>query len=485
LELRSDSVEPRTDEHTPVEQESLAGGLLLDDILVRSLLAQVPDGLLVVDEDGRIRYANDAFGQMFGYDPDELLGETVECLVPSELRPRHTAHRLRYRAAPHRRPMGRGLELMGQRKDGSTVPVEISLSPLQDADDLLTIATVRDVSERRATERQIRWVERLLDTSSDAIYVFSPSTLQFAHVNEGACRQSGYSRDSLLEMGPLHLLPDLPERRLRAVLGPLTTGDTDRVDFETSVRRADGADVPVEVVCELAAPEEGHGSVFVALARDVSERLATQRVLEQTRQRLVVSEDRERIARDLHDKVIQRLFATGLSLQAAADQAAVEPVRKRLQAAVEDLDQAIREIRTSIFALHAPATDDTGLRVQVIERTTEVGRLLGFTPSVQFRGPVDTVVTDELVDALLATLQEALSNIVRHAQATDVHVEVSVEHDLELVVRDNGVGFLPTTDGAGRGLRNMQRRALELHGTLDVGRGEPRGTELIWRVPLP
>jgi PAS domain S-box-containing protein len=348
----------------------------------------------------------------------------------------------------------------------------------------LTIATIRDVTDRRAAEQQVRWVERLLDASSDAIYVFDPGTLRFLHVNEGASRQTGYGREELLEMGPLHLLPELPERRLLSRLAPLLKGETPRIGFETSVCRADGTEVPVEVVCELAQPDPDQEPVFVALARDVSERLAAQRTIEETRQRLAVSEDRERIARDLHDKVIQRLFATGLSLQAAADQSGVDAVRRRLHTAVEDLDHAIREIRTSIFALHAPPSDDTGLRVQVIETTTEAGRVLGFSPSVRFTGPVDTAVTSELIEAVLATLQEALSNVVRHAQASETQVDVRVDDDLELIVRDDGVGMATSTDGAGRGLRNMRQRAVELGGAMELRRVEPSGTEIRWRVPL-
>ena len=197
-----------------------------------------------------------------------------------------------------------------------------------------------------------------------------------------------------------------------------------------------------------------------------------------------MSEDRERIARDLHDKVIQRLFATGLGLQAAASRTEADPVRDRLRLAIDDLDQAIREIRTSIFALQEPVEDQEGLRDAVIAKVNEASRVLGFAPGIQFTGPVDTATTPAITEALLATLQEALSNIVRHASATAVGVEVRAGDALELCVRDNGVGLEPERIGTGNGLGNMTRRIEAIGGSLRLTQVEPAGTELLGTVPL-
>jgi PAS domain S-box-containing protein len=479
VDTRSQMSKPsESDVPTPLE------ALEIEEYLVRALLEQVPDGLVVTDEDGRIRLVNHGFEEMFGYDRAEVLGRHVEMLVPQELRTRHRAHRLRYRAAPHRRPMGRGLELEGRRRDGSTFPVEISLSPLERDGGSLTIATIRDVTDRKVAEREVRWVQRLLDATNDAVYVFRPDDLAFLHVNAGAVRQSGYPADELLTMGPLHLLPDYPERRLRTLLEPLANESAPPLMFETTVRRADGTDVPVDIVCEWLRPDPAFDPVFVATARDVSERLAAQQALGAARQRLALSEDRERIARDLHDKVIQRLFATGLGLQAAASRSDADNVRDRLRLAIDDLDQAIREIRTSIFALYEPAdAEQGGLRSGVIAKVNEATRVLGFSPTIQFIGPVDTSATPAVTDALLATLQEALSNVVRHARASSVDVEVRASDELELRVRDDGVG-LGDAPASGQGLRNMRQRVEELGGNLLFTRAEPSGTQLSWRVPV-
>lgn len=480
---------PDTERTTRTEADSATplDELELDEVLTRTLLEQVPDGLMITDENGRIRLVNNTLEEMFGYDRAEILGAYIEALVPENVRARHRAHRVRFRASPHRRPMGQDLELEGRRKDGSTFPVDVSLSPLRVGDEVLTIATVRDITQRRAAEQHSRWVQRLLDSTSDAIYVFDTQTLALLHVNEGACRQTGYSHDELATMTPLHVLPELPERQFRALLEPLSRDGAAKVGFETTIRNAEGDDVPVEMVCEIVQPFPDSDPVYVASARDISDRLESERTLAETRERLALVEDRERIARDLHDKVIQRLFATGLGLQSAAGRADAGPVRDRIHNAIDDLDQAIREIRTSIFALHAPTrSEQTDVRAAVLEKANEVARVLGFAPAVRFSGPVDTATTPPIAEALLATLQEALSNVARHAHASDVHVEVSVDHDqLCLVVCDDGVGVPDDAgSGGGDGVRNMRARVRELGGTMQLQRAQPSGTELRWTVPL-
>jgi len=199
-------------------------------------------------------------------------------------------------------------------------------------------------------------------------------------------------------------------------------------------------------------------------------------------QAVVLLEDRERIARDLHDKVIQRLFATGMALQ-ATERLVVKPdVGLRIQQAVDELDETIREIRATIFALQTPVR--RSLRREVLARTTEAGEILGFEPTVRFEGPVDSVVPDAVGGELLTVLQESLSNAVRHARARRVDVTVAVGADILLRVADDGVGFDPSQVVRGHGLRNMRLRAEAMGGGFTV---EPRpdgGTILGWHVPL-
>lgn len=201
---------------------------------------------------------------------------------------------------------------------------------------------------------------------------------------------------------------------------------------------------------------------------------------------LALVEDRERIARDLHDTVIQRLFATGLSLQGTLAMVRRSPdgAEARIEQAVDDLDLTVRHIRSAIFALESTRATREGLRDRVLTLTRESAGALGFEPTVLFAGPVDVALDTEHEPEALATLREALSNVGKHARATRVDVEVTATDD-ELVLRviDDGVGIAGPSPTSGHGLKNLAARAERLGGRFEVGAGVPTGTVLQWQVP--
>jgi signal transduction histidine kinase len=199
---------------------------------------------------------------------------------------------------------------------------------------------------------------------------------------------------------------------------------------------------------------------------------------------LVLLEDRERIAKDLHDTVIQRLFATGLSLQGTARLAERPEVADRIQDAVEDLDITVKHIRTVIFGLETSGAQGNGLRHQAMTLTREASGALGFLPEVTFRGAIDTIVPPDLAKELLATLREALSNVARHADARRVVVEIDVGSEIVLRVSDDGRG-LPDGPREGLGLRNMSSRAEALGGRFALGSRDGGGTVVEWAIPTP
>jgi signal transduction histidine kinase len=202
---------------------------------------------------------------------------------------------------------------------------------------------------------------------------------------------------------------------------------------------------------------------------------------------LALLEDRERIGMDLHDTVIQQIFATGMSLQATARLTSDPEVAARIQLAVEDLDATIRQIRSSIFALSAAARSATpSIRARVLDILAEETKALSFEPRVHFVGPVDTAVTEAVADELLVSLRETLSNVARHAGASRVDVHVGVENSqITLRLTDNGVGMHPSGDAQlGHGLDNLATRAHGLGGRFEIGPGKDGGTVAIWQVPL-
>ncbi|MFJ5778888.1 GAF domain-containing protein [Streptomyces sp. NPDC093094] len=209
--------------------------------------------------------------------------------------------------------------------------------------------------------------------------------------------------------------------------------------------------------------------------------------LEQRRQdaaQMALLQDRDRIARDLHDLAIQRLFATGMTLQSAGRFIEHEQAAERVVRAVDDLDETIKIIRSTIFSLRArDGADDAGLRARAVRLVGETAPVLRFAPGVRMEGLLDTDVPKEVADQMMAVLSEALTNIARHARADRAEVLLATDgHELRLTVTDNGVGI--PRDGRRSGLRNMAERAEQLGGTLELENPEKGGTRLVWRVPL-
>ena len=259
-------------------------------------------------------------------------------------------------------------------------------------------------------------------------------------------------------IGPTVSIPLMAKDRILGVLG---------------VARSMGAPPFTQTIVQFAEGFAAQAAVALVMDEAHSEQ-----------QRLAVFEDRDRIARDLHDLVIQRLFATGMLVQGAARVGGVNAEGEdRLNRVVDELDETIREIRQTIFALHEPV-DAQGMstRSRIMREVKQSASLLGFEPSVRFVGPVDALVSVPLADQLVATLREALTNATKHAAAARVSVRLSVEDPyVVLTVIDDGIGM---PDGGRRsGIANLESRAMELGGDLRIERvsGEG-GTRLVWRA---
>ncbi|MET9426275.1 GAF domain-containing protein [Streptomyces sp. NPDC003036] len=254
------------------------------------------------------------------------------------------------------------------------------------------------------------------------------------------------------------------------------------------------------VLGALAIPRAPGARPFTGAERALAARFASQAALalmvaeaQRDRERLAVYEDRDRIARDLHDLVIQRLFATGMTLESVQRGSAVPAVRDGVAKAVEELDTTIQEVRTAVFALQqGPGEAPAGLGTRVLREINMAAVPLGFKPSYRFVGPVDAAVGELTGKNLVAALREALSNAFRHARARRIEVVVDATARLadgtegvRLTVADDGVGV--PEGGRRSGLRNLARRAESLGGSsrLEPGLGAGgAGTTVVWEAPL-
>lgn len=258
-----------------------------------------------------------------------------------------------------------------------------------------------------------------------------------------------------------------PQRRLTV---PLLGADDTEAGTLTIVRGAAGHPF-TEADRETAAR--------FARSTTIARELSAARLDEQ---RLALADERDRIARDLHDHVIQSLFAIGLSLQSVVGDPST-PMGARLAAQVDAIDATIRQIRQAIYRLSAPPSAETyslRARINTLVRQTLEGE--GLDSRLEFSGPVDTLVDTSLGDEVAAVIREALANAVRHARARVVAVSVAVRGaQVVLTVTDDGIGMPASVHRSG--LENLRARAVELGGTFAVGAASPRGTHLRWVVP--
>lgn len=464
--------------------------MALPDSLFQTLVHFAPDAFLVTDERGSIVFANAEAERLFGYDCEELVGAPIEVLVPERLRTVHVSHRGEYGEDPHARPMASGLALVARRRDGSELPVEISLSPAHTEDGMYVIATIRDVTERRQIEAALRTSEEryrlLAENAEDVVYRISlaswPPT--FEYVSPSVEALTGYPAARFME-DPALLAevthPDdrnLLEQWLRnpgAVASPLVLRAV----------RPDGSVVWYEQ--RFHATGTGDASVIEGIARDVT----VQRRLEEERRLLLaeseIDRERERIAADLHDGVMQTMYSVGLQLSSLVRRVPNLPDESRtgLQEAISALDAAIRDIRGYVMDLRpADFSGDLGESLEGLLRLFETTSGLRVT----FERTSGLPIVDEAVAVeLFLLVREALSNVRRHARAASVRVTLSADAEaLHLLIEDDGAGFDPTSQRRDEqfGLRNMETRARLIGGDLTLDSHPGGGTRIDVRVPM-
>jgi PAS domain S-box-containing protein len=342
--------------------------------------------------------------------------------------------------------------------------------------------TVLDVSSEQRSAVS-RWAPHAVEFSPDGVLVISADgTIIY---DNASARTLTASDDSLSGSNVDELVPDgvrghhghLRDSFFRApTTRPMGSG------LDLSLKRRDGVEIPVEIA--LSPFDDGGETYVVATVRDVTERRRNERRLAAANQQLALFDERERIGRDLHDVVLQRLYGTGLTVQAIGV-GADENTRAGLDSVIDEIDRVIAEVRTIVFTL-GNTVNRGALGQDLADVVAQANRVLGFTPALRLDGPVDSVLSDEMSIEMVASMREALGNVARHADASQVDVSIGVEGDCVVMrVIDDGIGppeQLGRSSG-GNGLINMQARAAALGGHCTLEAGARSGAVLVWSVP--
>jgi PAS domain S-box-containing protein len=329
---------------------------------------------------------------------------------------------------------------------------------------------------------QDHWLVEVVEAMPDGVVIVNVHG-QMLLVNREMERLLGYHRNELLGQ-PVEILLPADVRNPHLAHRDSFQANPHRramgAGLDLAAQRKDGSVFPVEI--SLAPTEINGERVVIATVRDVTANRQADADLNAARERVVLAEDHERIARDLHDTVIQRLFASGLSLQSVLP-TVPETAKVKIERILDDQDDAIRELRTAIFGLASKRSAGRTVRVVVNDLVDESARVLGFRPTLHMSGVLDTI--DEPTTAeVAAVVREALSNVARHARARKV--EVTLKHadgELHLVVGDDGEG-IPGSHRLGSGLLNMHDRAERLGGSCSVTSVDNGGTTVRWQIPI-
>ena len=496
------------------ERTAATAGLAQLAAIVRSS----SDAIASVTVEGTITSWNAGAQRLFGYAASDIVGRHISLLIPEDASPEfeELLDDVLTRGGSGRH------DTRWRRRDGSRVDVAVALSRLTDpaGRSLGFSAVVRDIPERKHAEAVLRQRERqqaamaevrlaLLSSTpmADVLHLVCERASELlraeaaaiVNIDEGerllvvaavggAVNVLGYAlsptgslagRVAATGIGQvvatLAEIPGIdPAIVARVPAGPalgVPVSSEERVRAVLVLSRAEGAPrfEPEDVVVAQGLADQAALGLELGASREA-------------RDRLMLFDERERIARDLHDLVIQRLFAAGMKLQGVVRLTGDAQVAGRVNGVVDELDTTIREIRSTIFALESRTAGAQGLRGEILRLAEEFSESLGFPPAFRFDGPVDSGVPETVAPHLLAVVREALSNAARHARASRVDVDLRVGRDLVLVVQDDGVGLGARSRESG--LANLRRRAEKLGGSLALGTPEGGGTRIEWRVPL-
>ncbi|MEQ8207075.1 MAG: PAS domain S-box protein [Woeseia sp.] len=405
------------------------------------------EALLIVDSQGTIVFANSVAGKLFGYGDEELVGEQIEILIPTEARERHVRHRQRYRGAPHARPLVSGLSLQGQRKNGETFAAEISLTPVESEGETLIASTVRDISAGDDSEAYFR---HLLKAAPDAMVIVDANG-RIAIANDQSESMFGYSHDELIGQPIETLLPmsvrerHVGHRRRFAEdprLRPMGSG------MELYARRADGSEFPVEI--SLSPITAASGMFVSSVIRDVTERREMEHELIEARR----SAERAHKANtaflaaashDLRQPVQALSLLAGALRRTVKDELALEMIESQQHSldAMTNLLNSLLDISRLDSGAITPETEDFPVQ-RLIDRLTSE-----FTRQARQKG-LDFVATasDAIVrsdpNLLGEIIQNLVSNAVRYTNRGAVQLLCRVvDNALSIDVIDTGIGIAP------------------------------------------
>jgi PAS domain S-box-containing protein len=458
----------------------------------RLVVEATPSGMLMVDQAGTIRLVNAELEKQFGYSRQELLGQPVELLIPERFRAQHPTHRANFFAAPSVLAMGIERELLGVRKNGSEMPIEIGISPVTISEDNYVLASIIDITDRKRTENALRESEKrfrlMADTAPVMVWMSGPDK-RCMYFNKGWLEFTGRPIERELGDGWVeNVHPD----DLASCLEIYSAAFDARKDFimEYRLRRADGE---YRWIWDTGVPRfeaSGYFAGYIGSCKDITDRKQTEDSLREISGRLISAqeEERGRIARELHDDMNQRVALMAIELEQLEQQAPISAAQLRdsIHQLLNKSRQLSADLHTLCHSLHPSKLEHVGLATAIRSFCDEIAHRLDLRIDCVYRD-VPRDLPKNIALCLYRVVQEAIHNVVKHSGARDATVEITGSPSLIMVsVSDSGVGFGPdsTAVNAGLGLVSMRERARLVGGEFSIQSQPSQGTRIEVRVPL-
>jgi len=451
---------------------------------LRAILEAAVEGIITIDERGIVDSMNPAACRIFGYAPEEVVGQNVSMLMPSPDRERHDGYIANYLRTGQAKIIGIGREVFGQRKDGTSFPMDLSISEVRLGDRRLFTGIVRDITERKLAEEALRESEQrmraILETAVEGIITIDQRGI-VESINPAGCRIFGYSPEEIIGRNVSVLMPS-PDREKHDgyIANYLRTGHAKIIGIGREVvgQRKDGTLFPMDL--SIGEVRLGARRLFTGFVRDISER----RELEQA-VATAGEQERSRIARELHDGLGQQLggllfLMNGLHRDLRD---ANVPQAETAGQLGKELGTALTQARTLAHELYSVSPTPEGLFEALENLAERVSTERGI--ACEFDSEPTVLINNPTVSSHLYRLaQEAVHNALKHSGATRIDIELTRRPDaVDLKVRDNGIGFSPQAGSRGLGLRTMEQRARLIGGRLTVQTRTAGGVEVICSVP--
>lgn len=473
---------------------------------LRRVVESAPNAMVMTDEKGRIVLVNAQTESLFGYTREELIGQSIEVLVPQRFRGKHPEYRRGFMANPQARPMGAGRDLFGLHKDGHEIPVEIGLNPVNTEEGMIVIAGIVDITERKRTEQTLRRQVDLLEQTYDAIFVWEFDG-PIVYWNRGAEQLYGYSRHEAVDREPRDLLKTRLSRGSKDFREALL--QSGQWNGELYHHTADGRQVVVE--SRLVLMHYGAGRPYVLeTTRDITQRKRAEwqlktlndtlekRVAKRTAQlRALAGElsqaeqrERHRLARILHDELQQLLVGAKFNVDIVRSQTDDIQLRQMLGQIDDVLDESLKVSRSLTVELSPPILYQGNMSQAMQWLARWMQEKHGLAVDVEADENANPEA-EEVRILLFQAVRELLFNVVKHANIKRAQLSLTQPDpdNLQIVIRDGGTGFDPhhsrklRQHGSGFGLLSIQERISWMGGHMTIDSAPGRGARVTLLAP--